>query len=705
MIILHLGIYERDIFLWGEKPSDPGSLSPRQRRSGNKRVGPSGPNLPAFLPYNAGVKGISAALGEAGIDLAISKKSTQEMVAWLPTIQGNPLASSSLIAEPSASATEVTLAPWRITAICLRPAQAVYILCACVGRQPLAPGVIVGKDLSFFATAMRLAGALVARQQFLPGIAKINGHYEAAWTPVLNGPDDDRLAKITKAMPHVCRALTPADAWNEAPSQSPEGSAASILTPFIGEMVDSLVRSANTNGEISLLKARVSATIKLPQDSSVHDRWLYSLRGAAGALPAEEEGLIALADQIQEWQRPIAISAAAPFRLCFRLEEPQEEGTKPQGPLRGQKGGSFPSGPNPWFVRYLLQARDDPSLLILVKDIWKEGRQGAAKGAATVFRSKSFNGQEYLLLALGQAAGIGPQIESSLKKPAPDGFELDATGVYTFLRETAPGLEQAGFGVMLPAWWTGKGTKLRLTARAQVKSPKMQEGGSISLNEIVQFDWQVSLGGENLSFNELQALARLKAPLVKIRGQWVEMSTEEIHAALELWKAKGQRQAPLREIVQMALGGLKAPGNIDFQGVSATGWVGDLMAQIQGGAAAKELPPPLEFQGSLRPYQIRGYSWLAFLRRWGLGACLADDMGLGKTIQALALIQRDWGSTKRPVLLICPTSVVNNWRKEASRFTPGLPVLIHHGLTRSQGLSFKEKALDQAMVISSYALV
>ena len=81
-------------------------------------------------------------------------------------------------------------------------------------------------------------------------------------------------------------------------------------------------------------------------------------------------------------------------------------------------------------------------------------------------------------------------------------------------------------------------------------------------------------------------------------------------------------------------------------------------------------------------------------------------MGLGKTIQALALIQQDWqGNKKRPVLLICPTSVVNNWQKEAGRFTPELPVMVHHGIARTKGSTFKEKAMEQSMVISSYALL
>src|SRR5204862_289443 len=101
------------------------------------------------------------------------------------------------------------------------------------------------------------------------------------------------------------------------------------------------------------------------------------------------------------------------------------------------------------------------------------------------------------------------------------------------------------------------------------------------------------------------------------------------------------------------------------------------------GVAAEVKSPPRATSSagglSLRPYQVRGYSWLAFLRQWGLGACLADDMGLGKTIQTLALLQRDWPAHHRPTLLICPTSVVANWKKEADRFTPELPVMIHHG--------------------------
>jgi SNF2 family DNA or RNA helicase len=240
----------------------------------------------------------------------------------------------------------------------------------------------------------------------------------------------------------------------------------------------------------------------------------------------------------------------------------------------------------------------------------------------------------------------------------------------------------------------------------------MQGGSGLSLGQIIHFDWRIALGDETLSRKELETLARLKAPLVKVRGQWVQLTAEEIQAALDFWKKQGTGQATLRDIVQMAVGSpssSQAPGGIAFGGVTATGWVEDFLAQLQGQTSPsqfEELETPAEFHGILRPYQVKGYSWLAFLRRWGLGACLADDMGLGKTVQTLALIQRDWDSNgRRPTLLICPMSVVGNWYKEAQRFTPNLPVMVHHGLKRPKGSAFQEETQKQALVLSSYALL
>jgi len=173
-------------------------------------------------------------------------------------------------------------------------------------------------------------------------------------------------------------------------------------------------------------------------------------------------------------------------------------------------------------------------------------------------------------------------------------------------------------------------------------SPAMQGPAVLSLDSIIQFNWEVALGDQRLTQKELEALAKLKTPLVRIRGQWVHMSREEIEAALDFWRKKASGTVTVREVVQMALGASATPGGLALEGVAAEGWVGDVLGRLEGTTAFEELPAPGGFVGELRPYQGRGYSWLAFLRQWGMGACLADDMGLGKTIQTLALIQRDW---------------------------------------------------------------
>jgi superfamily II DNA or RNA helicase len=113
---------------------------------------------------------------------------------------------------------------------------------------------------------------------------------------------------------------------------------------------------------------------------------------------------------------------------------------------------------------------------------------------------------------------------------------------------------------------------------------------------------------------------------------------------------------------------------------------------------------PASFAATLRPYQARGVDWLQFLRSANLGGVLADDMGLGKTVQLLAhlAIEKASGRLDRPALVIAPTSVVPNWRREAARFAPDLKVLTLQGLDRKS--RFGEIAAHD-VVLTSYPLL
>ena len=676
MLILHAAFCEDRLFVWGEIPAPADLPCPRESKGKLKAAKPSS------LPYDAGKEKLSEALKEAGLGPLPRDLASQAAVAWLPTRKNRPLASSPLIAESSASEAAADLSPWQVTALALPPAGEIELLCACVGKEILAPGVIIGKDLAFWAQALRFAGSLAARQRFLPGLQEIQGTCQTRWEPVLTGPDSGMAARLAALMPRVGRALTP-DA-----ASPPVRPAAKVLEDFLDRMVDQLVRSSGPTAAEPAPARRGRPGRKAPGFDSLHDQWLHALQAPDGMMAGAPGDLAQLHEQIQKWRRPISVTAATPFRLCFRLEEPEES-------------GPASTGQEQWFVRYLLQAADDPSLLIPVREAWNPPKQ-----TVSLLRPGEFHAKEYLLVSLGQSARLCPALAVGLQTALPDGYLLDTQGAFNFLTEKALLLEQAGFGVMLPAWWSGRGAKMRLSARAQVKSPKMTGGSGINLDQIVRFDWQLALGDEELSLAELQELAQRKSPLVKVRGQWVQLNADEIQTALDFWRKKAEAGISAREALRMALGGVETPAILPFAGLAAEGWVGDLLAKLQGQAAFSELPAPDDFHGTLRPYQVRGYSWLGFLKQWGLGACLADDMGLGKTVQTLALIARErQASHQEPVLLVCPTSVVGNWQKEAARFTPGLPVLVHHGVTRSRGKALAKQVKKYAMVISSYALL
>lgn len=614
--------------LWGEKPAER-EAAPVKRRG---RPAATTRRL-SNLPFDAGDEALKASLSEVITDLPAHQASSEAASIWLPIIEGRPLASSPLIAEPPEAGAQLKLARWKVTALALPTAQAIDLLCACAGKETLSPGIIIGADLAFWSQSVRFAGSIVARQSFLPGIKlKDAASPRARWEPVFAGTDVQRLARLAAAMPHACRALT--DPSDIAPPDTP---AITILTDFLAEVVDGLIRSAGT--QVSYSTGARPRKKRAETFESVHDQWLHALRAGEGVMTGDASELARLAEQVRDWQRPVTAQSATPFRLCFRLEEPEERDTETRG--RGDTG-TIAASPRPrvsvsqgkWHVRYLLQAADDPSLIFPAAQVWNAKGQQAA-----LLKRGTFKPREYLLSALGQAAKVSPHVERSLKVATPGGYELDAAGAHEFLQEQAWLLEQAGFGVMLPAWWSRKGTKLKLTARAVVESPKLQGGGGMSLEEIVKFDWEVALGDERLSLAELEMLARLKSPLVKVRGQWVELNAEEIQAALDFWKKGAQGKARARDIVRMSLGAnTEAPGGIAFAGVTATGWIGDLLKQLEGRESLAELSAPDDFRGTLRPYQLRGYSWLNFLRQWGLGACLADDMGLGKCICPESLV-------------------------------------------------------------------
>ncbi len=629
MILLHAGYANGAFFLWAE-------AAPTARRKSRY----------------AAIRELTAALDAAGIARAATvagARGRSEMIAWLPSVGGHAIPSSSLVAgtTDASNVEQAVVEPHAIPALPLPPQVVIALLRACGGRSLLAPGIVVGDDLAHWLILARFAARLVAERAYLPTLqAAHDGGQEqvhARWVPRLNATRRKMFESIAASMPPAARALAPADA--PTPSASPTMIALEVIAAF----VDTMVRDA-----------AAATRASLPNGETPHDRWRDALRAVDAEVVADR----AFREHVDAWVRDTTIDDDADHRLCFRLEEPT--GEQPQ-----------------WFVRFLLQAYDDPSLLVDVDTAWKNAALRAT-----------------FLGAIGRAARIVPAIDATLREQRPIGYELDDLGAYAFLRDECARLDGAGYGVLVPTWWTSGRTKLSVRAKASTKA--LPSGARMGLDQIVEVRWSAALGGQSLSMRELNELARLKMPLVQVRGQWMVVDAQQIEAARELVAQRGQTSR-LGDVAMMAWTGRGPAAGLKVDEVTGTGRVGETIDRLTGRSAFAEEPVPSLLAGTLRHYQVRGYSWLAFLSQLGLGACLADEMGLGKSITTLALIARDWEvDPSTPVLLICPTSVIGNWEREVARFAPALKLIVHHGTERSKSGRIVPKRGGVAIVITSY---
>ncbi len=157
---------------------------------------------------------------------------------------------------------------------------------------------------------------------------------------------------------------------------------------------------------------------------------------------------------------------------------------------------------------------------------------------------------------------------------------------------------------------------------------------------------------------------------------------------------------PLR-LGRMEAARLSAQTDVAWKGAKA---LQELGARLEGFTGLATVKAPSSFKAELRPYQQTGLDWLQFLRENQLGGVLADDMGLGKTVQTLAhlCVEKKAGRLQTPALIVCPKSVLPNWRREAARFAPGLRVLTIEGLRR-EALLAQMSAHD--VVITTYPLL
>ena len=291
------------------------------------------------------------------------------------------------------------------------------------------------------------------------------------------------------------------------------------------------------------------------------------------------------------------------------------------------------------------------------------------------------------LVSLGQAATLFPPL-GALRGTE---VELDRAAAESFLRTGAQALSAAGYAVDQPPGLLGE----HIAAEADLSPVSDAPSAPVTTKLTIRVDGQV------VTEQEIKFLLDQNSPFVYFRDHWIEVDRAVLREALRALRDVKGKKVPVHDAIALAFG-LRRAGGLRVDRVRAHGWLRGLINELRGEERFRVLEAPADFNGTLRDYQLRGTSWLAFLAKWGFGACLADDMGLGKTAQAIAFILHRRAT--RPALVVAPVSVTTNWTRELARFAPSLKVYLHQGPDRFMGSAFNTTCREVDVVVTGYAL-
>jgi hypothetical protein len=686
MLVLHVNWADGALRLWAE--SLPAFLEPQSSQ------------VLAKHPFAVPGDELAGALAAAGMLEPQALGPAAPIHLRLPCVGAHPCPSERLLGVLGAieHAADIELAQIEAPAVTVPNDQALAAVLRLEDRGPTGQ-VAFGRSLPWWFAVARFVLELLADQRFIPTLIQPRGGgdgLKAAWKPWLHDESAQRrLGALLGAMPPVVRAVVdPGD--NGAQTADPWR----ILCASIDALCDATIRRA-------LIAADFGEAIEGRDPSSDPQvAWLEGLLTSHDVVSGRGEALPQdVLRDVRAWLNRLEdAERVRPFRLCLRLAEPADGVT----------------AETPWRLHFQLLLEGEPPVTVAAERVW-----AGSSSTQVVDGHRIDRPQEMLLAELGRASQIYPAIERALAETHPVGIELTSHEAARFLREHRQVLEESGFGVVAPQWWQQRSH--RLGVRLQIESlPRTEPGDDMAagvvaaparlgLDSLVNFRWQIAVGDDALTDQQLQQLAESKSPLLRLSDRWVENPAEHVTRAAAFVGGEPGGEITLREAIRLAqradAGGPTGTG-LPVLGMDAYGWVGEVL-NLDGGEGhdrVPELGQPEAFVGTLRPYQETGLSWLVFLEQFGFGACLADDMGLGKTIQLIALLLYEREGESRPggpgpTLLVVPTSLIGNWVREVKRFAPSLTCHVHHGPQRLVGEAFEQVATESDVVITTYALV
>ncbi|MFE8950459.1 DEAD/DEAH box helicase [Streptomyces sp. NPDC007856] len=514
----------------------------------------------------------------------------------------------------------------RVSAVLLPVAQAVPVL---TRARAMVPSGNASVSAAWWGAGALIALQLAARGRLLPGLSPTG--FDAWRLGPLDGDDVRRIRDLAAAMPPEARAVP-------LPGSSPVAlpAAEPLLRAFVDAVADGLPRSPAARH----LMAGPAFAARMP-------------------VPIPEQ---------REWAAEVAAGMDAGVRVSLRLEADSDA---------WDSGDFGDSGGGPKFRAVVqLHSLADPTLVADAAELWA--------GAAAAQEQFGARTRIDALLALRRGAKAWPPLSRLLLAAAPDVLQLADDELLELLGGAAERLAAAGIQVHLP-----KGLTKELTATGLLDPPRRKKTPSdletfLSSGQLLEFRWQLALGGESLTEEEMDRLIEAHRPVVRLRDQWVVVDQALVR------KVRKQRG---RELTALDALGAALTGEVEIDGTSVPVTAGGALEQLRARIAEPEAGPdsasatagqPAMLAATLRDYQLRGLAWLDRMTSLGLGCCLADDMGLGKTITLISLhLRHHERSAHGPTLVVCPTSLLGNWEREVQRFAPGIPVRRFHGPGRT----------------------
>ncbi|MEA3386155.1 MAG: SNF2 helicase-associated domain-containing protein, partial [Thermodesulfobacteriota bacterium] len=443
--------------------------------------------------------------------------------------------------------------------------------------------VIPGRDLIFWYHFGRAVKDVIIRHQYIPYLLPKKETKRISFVPawrIISPGYEEMIKTFSAVMPGICRAVFPDTAKVKKISVPAMYDPAGLLRHYSQQTLADFIAATPFTQKIMKSVEGTMISGCLPEGSSERisqDTW----------------------EKWHSWQKRLSsIGGKADFILCFRLET------------------ALPESPDDWSIEWLAASRKDPSLQVPLEEYW--GMKGKERKAFIHQFGDDF--EQSLLLQFGHAGRIYAGVWDGLRNQHPARLHLTRDQALEFLRESAWVLEDAGFKVMVPSWWTPEGRQ-RAMLRLRASSPAASSdsgvpSGYFTISSLVNYRYEFSIGEEPVSSDEWQALVDAKSNLVHFRGQWMEIDSEKMGGMLDLWKSQGDNtlSMSLSDLMQMTAGNRK----MDELEVALDGGLKEMMARL-GDKRLELMDTPSGLRGTLREYQKRGLSWLHYLERLGMG--------------------------------------------------------------------------------------